>query len=108
MERVYSELNRWLTPRFNKDGKQYHIDYDTSSIEALAEDMAMKVEWLQKMWQLTPNQVLQEMDFDESENPLMNEVWAPMGRMPIGESQSDLELRELVENYGVKLNGQHK
>jgi HK97 family phage portal protein len=108
MERVYAELNRWLTPRFNKDGKRYHIDYDTSSIEALADDVAKKVEWLQKMWQLTPNQVLQEMDFDESDNPLMNEVWAPMGRMPIGESQSDLELRELVENYGVKLNGQHK
>ena len=120
MERMYAEFNRWLCqPYIDSEGinrparfdsKRYHIDYDVSAIEALSEDMERKVAWLQQVWQLTPNQVLNELDFDTSENPAMDEVWAPMGRIPIGQSSfgDDTELRELVENYGLKLNGHNR
>lgn len=116
MERVYAELNRWLTQpyrdnegiqrpaRFNS--KKYHIDYDVGAIEALSEDMAKKVEWLNRAWWLTLNERREATDFEQSENPIANELFIPSGMMPAGEvSFDDLELRELVENYGLKFNG---
>lgn len=116
MERMYAEINRWLTKpytdsegikrpaRFNS--KKYHIDYDVSSIEALADDMAKKVEWLNRAWWLTLNEKREATDFEQSDNPIANELFIPAGMMPAGEaSYEDIELRELVENYGLKLNG---
>lgn len=119
MERVYAELNRWLCQpyrdnegvmrpaRFNS--KKYHIDYDVSAIEALSEDMAKKVEWLRNAYWLTLNERREATDFEQSDNPIANELMLPAGMMPIGESSfDDVELRELVENYGLKMNGHAK
>lgn len=103
MERFYSELNRWLVPRFTD--KSYHIDYDVSAIEALSDDMDNKVKWLQGAYWLTPNEKREAIDFEKSDNALMDEVWMPMGQTPIGEAVTDMELRELADNYGLKLNG---
>ena len=116
MERVYAELNRWLTqPYRDNEGiqrparfnlKKYHIDFDVGAIEALSEDMAKKVEWLNRAWWLTLNERREATDFEQSENPIANELFIPAGMMPAGEASfDDLELRELVENYGLKLNG---
>ena len=117
MERMYAEINRWLTqPYIDSEGvrqparfdkKKYHIDYDVSAIEALSEDMTNKVEWLSKARWLTDNERREAIDFERSTNPLADEIWVPAGMMPIGESSfgNDVELRELAENYGLKLNG---
>ena len=119
MERMYAELNRWLTqPYRDNEGiqrparfnlKKYHIDFDVGAIEALSEDMAKKVEWLNRAWWLTLNERREATDFEQSENPIANELFIPAGMMPAGEASfDDLELRELVENYGLKLNGVDK
>lgn len=84
LERVFSELNRWLVPRFNEaSGKRYHIDYDVSGIEALSANMVEKSEWLDRAWWLTPNEKRQEMDFESSENPLFDESWVEFSKAPI-------------------------
>lgn len=115
MERIYQELNRWLTrPYRDNEGTKHparfegrHIDYDVSAIEALSEDVAKKVEWLQNAWWLTIDEKREAIDYEESDNPLGKELWVPAGMMPIGEAGfDDMELRELAENYGLKLNGQ--
>ena len=120
MERAYAELNRWLCQpytdsegvkrpaRFNN--KRYHIDYDVSAIEALGDDMAKKVDWLSRAWWLTLNERRQAIDYDESDNPVADELWAPTGQMPIGELSfgDNVELRELVDNYGMKIDTRTK
>ena len=115
MERIYAELNRWLTRPYRDSegnlrparfGEQYHLDYDVSAIEALSDDMGKKVDWLARAWWLTLNERREAIDFEQSDNPLANELFVPAGQMPIGEvGFNDMELRELVENYGLKLNG---
>src|SRR5690625_2595988 len=104
MERIFSELNRWVVPRFEAaNGKKYHLDYDVSGIEALADDMAKKVDWLSQAWWLTPDEKRQAIDYPESDNPRAQQMWAPMGRMPIGDlSPAEMALRELRANYGRK------
>ncbi len=48
-------------------------------------------------------------EYEQSENPIANELFIPSGMMPAGEASfDDIELRELVENYGLKLNGVDK
>lgn len=105
MERIYAELNRWLVPRFEAaNGKKYHIDYDVSAIEALGEDMERKVNWLSRAWWVTPEEKREAMDFEKTEDPMMGQVWAPAGMMPVSDLtiEEEIELRELRANYGLK------
>jgi len=105
LERVYAELNRWLVPRFNAvDGKKYHIDYDVSGIEALAEDMKLKAEWLNTAWWLSPNVKSEEMDFEPVDDPLYDEPWINMSTLPasimLGTSNlTEEELKALRKEY---------
>lgn len=94
LERSYAELNRWLKPRYDKDGREYHIDYDVSGIEALAEDMTAKAEWLDKAWWITPNQKLKEMDFEASDDSMFDEPWVDMGKLPLSQVISPGEVTE--------------
>jgi HK97 family phage portal protein len=96
LERFYSEFNRWVVPRFERtSGKKYHIDFDTSSIEALQEDIGQKVEWLSKAWWIAPNRKAEEMNFDPNPNPIFDEPFIPMGLVPL----SDLSmLGELTDD----------
>lgn len=92
LERSFAELNRWLVPRFEEaTGKKYHIDYDVSGIEALADDMNTKVEWVSTAVDmgLPPNRGLEELDFDPVDNPMFDEPWISMGKVPLSELSSD-------------------
>lgn len=90
LERAYSEFNRWLVPRYNDaTGREYHIDYDVSGIEALADDMKAKTEWLDRAWWITPDEKRSEMDYEASEIPSFDEPWVDMGKMPVGDASSD-------------------
>ncbi len=106
LELLYSELNRWLTkPQENLDGvkvparfndAKYFIDYDVSGIEALADDMKSKVEWVTKLYDmgLPPNRAIEEMGFDPVDNPLFDEPWVDFNKVPISQVMNDPTLTE--------------
>jgi HK97 family phage portal protein len=103
LERVYSELNRWLLPRFNKDGKTYHIDYDVSGLEALADNMKEKAEWLNIAWWLDPNEKRREMDYETKDDPTMDEVWVDFNKTPLSGMASPM----LTEEQAKILKGEY-
>jgi len=101
--RTYSELNRWLTQPYKVDGvqkparfndKNYRIDFDVSGIEALADDMKAKAEWLNTAWWVTPNEKRSEMDFEADENPLFDEPWIGMSQLPLSKITGAPEMTE--------------
>lgn len=100
-ERFYSELNRWLLPRF--PDKNYFIDYDVSGVEALQENMAEKSAWLHSAWTITPNEKRQKMGYEAIDNPLFDEPYLPMGIMPLSDSGipdlNEDDLKTLNEIY---------
>lgn len=103
IERIYSELNRWIVPRFEAaTGKRYHIDYDVSAIEALSEDMERKVNWLARAWWLTDNERREAIDYDRIESAMLDQTYIPMGMMPMGEIDPEVETREMLANYTAK------
>lgn len=97
LELFYSALNRWLVPRFEKiTGKRYHIDYDLNAVEALADNMVEKSQWLERLYKmgLPPNRVFEEMRFDPVDDPSFDQPWIPMGMMPL----SDVTLQDLTDD----------
>lgn len=107
LTRLFSELNRWLIPRFNTDGKKYHLDFDVSGIEALADDMVEKVKWLDQADWLTYNEKREEMTYEKSDDPLFDEAWVNMSKMPVSmltgspqmtEEEKSLALLEYAKN----------
>mgnify|MGYP000518217506 CR=1 FL=1 len=91
LERFYSELNRWLQPRF---GQQFFVDYDDSQLDALTEDIGNKVEWLEKAWWIAPNEKAKEMNFDPIDDPRFDEPWIPMNKIPLSKLEADIELTD--------------
>lgn len=106
LERSYAELNRWLTQpymdaegdkhdaRYGDENNRYHIDYDVTGIEALAEDMSEKADWLDRAWWVTPNEKRDQMDMEAIDDDSFDSPWVDMGKMPLSQVQSDLGLTD--------------
>lgn len=71
------EENRVLLRAFKLDDSKYQIDVDPSHLAELQDDIGKMTATIMSNWGLTPNQRLQELGYDESDNPEMDEVWVP-------------------------------
>lgn len=71
-------LNSFLLPDFG-DNSEYFIDADFSNIPVLQEDMKNLTEWLDKSWEITPNERRELKKFGRSTDPNMDKVWMPTG-----------------------------
>ena len=83
LELLYSELNRWLVPRY---GSEFHIDYDVSGIDALTPDMHKKAQWLKESDWLTPNEKRAEMTFESYKDASFDEPWVGLNTVPLSEA----------------------
>lgn len=67
-------LNGVLTlPKF-MDGVKRTIEIDISEIPALQDDMKAQADALNAMWWITPNEKREIQQFEEIDNPLMNQI----------------------------------
>lgn len=64
-------------PYLNTDKEEYIIHLDYSSLPELAEDAVKMAEWLEKSWELSPNQKLEVRGFGRSTAPGMDDIWVP-------------------------------
>lgn len=71
-------LNSSLLPDFGTDGG-YFIDADFSNIPVLQVDMKTLTEWLDKSWEITPNERRELKKFGRLSDPNMDKVWMPTG-----------------------------
>lgn len=80
-DKISAALTEFICEPFLKgdDGAEYIIHLDYSSLPELAEDMAKMAEWLEKSWELTPNQRLEVRGFGRSDAPGMDDIWIPKG-----------------------------
>lgn len=60
--RDFAEMNRSIVPRFKN--KQYHLDFDVQSIDAIGQETSEKVDWLEKAWWLTLDEKRMEMGYE--------------------------------------------
>lgn len=83
------ELNAKLIREFNLDRERDVIDCDVMALPELAEDLKTQAETLSKLWQLTPNQVLEYIGYDKSTDPNMDKIYVPTGLQPLEQLNAD-------------------
>ncbi len=76
-------FNQFIKGQYDQN---IYIDFDTSVIPELQDDLKKQVDQLQNAWWITPNQRLEVMGWDASPEPLMNVQWIPAGLVPINET----------------------
>lgn len=74
--KLRDSLNSFLLPDF-KDSGDYFIDADFSNIPVLQEDMKTLTDWLDKSWEITPNERRELKKFGRLPDPNMDKVWMP-------------------------------
>ncbi|CAL1518181.1 hypothetical protein MMC2321_01922 [Chitinophaga sp. MM2321] len=90
-------LNAFLLPDFGDSG-EYFIDADFSNIPVLQQDMKTLTDWLDKSWEITPNERRELKKFGRSSDPNMDKVWMPGNletmeslAMPIEDISADVD-----------------
>lgn len=69
-----------VAPMFS-DRIKRTVEIDLSTIPALQQDMKTQAEALNAMWWVTPNEKRELMEFDQLDEPLMNEIIIDSGKM---------------------------
>jgi HK97 family phage portal protein len=98
VEKRKQTINRQLAPLFGED---LIVEYDYSIFEEMQDDLKTKWEWLGKMWELTPNQRLEEAGFDRVNDPNMDKRYVPSGYTPMDEMSMDSEPVDEEEIEGM-------
>lgn len=80
---LMDHCNSWTKFLCNPYGDDLFLEPDFSDIEELQENFKEKADVLRQLWQLTPNQVLEEMGFDTSDDPIMDQVYIPANLIPV-------------------------
>jgi len=98
LERQKDEFNRIAAISNKITGLNLTIDYDLSDIPELQADNSLMSQSLSTAWWLTPNQRLQMMGLPmDEENELMNQVYVPLGLVPLEELTAPTE--EQVKSF---------
>ncbi len=108
------ELNLWLTPAYEKNGRfhgtkgKLSLEADYSKIECLQEDKSDLIDRFNKLIAVRPKDQLEAMGLDVPEDPLLQEYWitVPGGRIPLSDYQNrnlDTNLEEEAEKVIKRL-----
>jgi HK97 family phage portal protein len=84
------ELNAKLIGEFNLDRERDVIDVGIMELPELSEDLKTQAETLSKLWQLTPNQVLEYIGYDKSVDPNMDKIYVPQSLTPLDQLNADI------------------
>ncbi len=86
-------LNIGLVPEFK--GKNYKLNYDTSEISELQDNLNQMVLWLEKAYWLTPNEKREMMNYDLSDEPIFDQYLLPQSLITVDElGNPDLDLTD--------------
>jgi phage portal protein BeeE len=92
LDLIRDELNRWLVPAFETDGKKYHLDYDISSIPALQADLEKQTKQLADAWWITGNEKRMLQGYDTRDE--LDSIFIPSNLVPW---TGDVDLAEAMK-----------
>jgi HK97 family phage portal protein len=94
------EMNRVLLPAFGLD-KSYTHDADISQLPELQEEMGQLITSLMQAWILTPNQRLEMLNEEKSDDPLMDKVWVPNNLLLLDDAAISDSLNSFTDGTGT-------
>jgi len=101
-ESFIDELTRWLVPMYGDEN--ITLTMDLSGIDALNEEKDKVATRMSTSEWLTMNEKRQEMGFDRIDNPVFDEPWLSLNKMPLSEmmmepTNPEEEAKALLEEY---------
>ena len=82
-------FNHKLNNDWGFKGKNIYVDYDFTIFSELDENMGEKVDWVNKLWMLSPNEQLNILGLPKNDNPLFDEPWIDGTKQPMSEVQAN-------------------
>jgi hypothetical protein len=84
------ELNDRLLPAYDLDRERFLIDCAVDALPELSQDFKMQSDAVRGLWQLSPNQVLEQLGFDRVEDPNMDKVYIPTGLQSLDDAAAPM------------------
>lgn len=91
-------FNHKLKTDWGYKDKNLFVDYDQTVFTELDENTKDKVDWVSKLWMLSPNKQLELMNLETIDNPLFDEPWVDNSRVPLSEFQMNEIDKELEDD----------
>lgn len=102
--KVSDTLTRALCdPVSKRTGKKYMILVDYNSLPEMAADMAKIAEWLDKCWDLTPNEKREAKGWGKSTEKGMDQIWVPGSVRPMSDAVISEEAFNNANNNAAEL-----
>jgi hypothetical protein len=83
------------------DGVKRTIEIDISEIPALQDDMKAQADALNAMWWITPNEKREIQQFEEIDNPLMNQIIIDGGKQLLIDLNGGVEDMPVYEEQRI-------
>lgn len=83
-------LTESLVPKFDLDPERNLISSDVMSLQELSEDLKDQVAAIKDVWELTPNQKLEYLGFEKSDDPNMDKRYLPSGLTPLDQANEPI------------------
>lgn len=99
--RDFAEMNRSIVPQFTN--RKYHLDFDVQSIDAINQETAKKVNWLERAWWLTLDEKRIEMGYEPVGD---DKLYIPTNYIPQTNFEMTEEQVELLEQEYANTNSE--
>lgn len=104
VETIVDEYQRWLVPKFGDEN--VFLTLDLTGVDALNEEKDKVADRMAKAEWLTWNEKRAEMDYEAIDNPLFDEPWIGLNKLPLSEimmepEPTEDEVKELIKEYSV-------
>lgn len=76
-------LTDFICTPYNTSHAQYIIELDYTGLPELTDDVKTVSEWLEKCWDLTPNEKREVKRWGRSSEPGMDQIWVPITQTPM-------------------------
>ena len=88
--KIRDAINKFVCEPYAKaEGKKYYFDFDFGSFPEMQDDMVKLSEWLDKSWEITPNEKRLAKGYDKIDDGIMDKVYAPSSVVPLDDLTID-------------------
>lgn len=90
LRKIKDSINDFVCrPYARAEGKRYYFDFDIASFPEMSEDMTKLSDWLERSWEIKPNEKRVAKGYDRDKDPLMDKIYVPSNIVPLEDLSLD-------------------
>lgn len=102
LRKIKDSINEFVCKPYAKEkGVKYYFDFDMGSFPEMSDDMTKLSDWLEKSYEITPNEKRIAKGYDRITDPLMDRIYAPSNIVPLEDLSIDQAMNFNPNNNGT-------